>query len=133
MDIQKLFDAISESNRSVRSGYHVTLGAAIETLKGVAPDVEVVTEDGSGVGRPRSYRGYYSDLSLEEVQASTAGGLLKELQAALGNTFEGYKGGDFTMAEDTPLWLAPYGCTGPAIVGMDKQDGKIIIRCRDVD
>jgi hypothetical protein len=33
------------------------------------------------------------------------------LKEAIGKTFTGYKGGDYTMSKNTPVWLAEYGCS----------------------
>lgn len=37
-----------------------------------------------------------------------AGQFLEMLKEAVGKTYEGYKGGDFEMTEDTPMWVANY-------------------------
>ena len=37
---------------------------------------------------------------------------LKVLKEAVGKTFTGYKGGDFLMGKNTPVWLAEYGDSG---------------------
>ena len=37
------------------------------------------------------------------------------LEDAIGETFTGYKGGEFKMDGDTPVYYAPYGSTGPEI------------------
>lgn len=36
---------------------------------------------------------------------------IKVLKKAQGKTFTGYKGGDFKMSKNTPVWLAEYGTT----------------------
>ncbi len=43
----------------------------------------------------------------------------------LGRTLEGYKGGEFMMGRNTPLWLAEWGRCGPAILGLS-DDGHVI-------
>jgi hypothetical protein len=84
----------------------------------------------AGPESPHSYRGYYSDLAFSAGHKRTAGAWLRELESCLGSTFTGYKGGDFTMREDTPLWAAFYGCCGRAIIDLTpagilitKEDG----------
>lgn len=123
-DLQRLFDAVSMSQQETRSGYHVTLGKLISALSTANPNLIVLAVDEAGkqsaVSRFTSYRGYYSDLALTPTDDAplTVSTLLMQAKAALGATFEGYKGGDYIMGERTPLWFAEYGNTGPAIVGI---------------
>jgi hypothetical protein len=88
---------------------------------------------GSPAG-PHSYRGYYSDLSFGQSGAPvTVAEFLSDLTKSLGRTFEGYKGGDYVMGDETPLWVAPYGCTGPAIMGARINGEKLILETREID
>lgn len=130
MDMQALMDMIADSGRRTRSYYHLTLGRAIKKLGEIAPGTPITALAG-GVEHPHSYRGYYSDLALEpSPQTSTCGELLMLLQSALGQTFDGYKGGDFVMGPETPLWLASYGCGGLAITDLVIQDGAAVLVTR---
>lgn len=45
-------------------------------------------------------------------------------RAAMGEVFEGYKGGDFQMGRNTPVWLASYGCSGEKIMAI-REDGAL--------
>ena len=45
---------------------------------------------------------------------ATISDMLNYAKSAMGNTFEGYKGGEYTMGEDTPCWISPYGESGKA-------------------
>lgn len=92
----------------VREG--MPLGELIERLEGCA-DRKVRL----GFGKPHSYRGYYEDLAFEPVRNTTVGAMLKAAKGALEKTFEGYKGGDFTMTKDTHCWIAEWGGTGEPI------------------
>lgn len=58
-----------------------------------------------------SYRGYYSDLALgyQEYVDVYVKDVLASLKEALGKTYQGYKGGEFLMDEDTPVWVGTYG------------------------
>ena len=68
---------------------------------------------------PHSYRGYYSDLAFKRGEGvREAGGLLADCKAAMGEVFEGYKGGSFVMGALTPLWVAPYGCCGQKLMAV---------------
>ena len=71
-----------------------------------------------------SYRGYYDQLALgykensfqQELKISQ---VLEYCEKAIGKTFTGWKGGEYVMDEDTPLWVANSGETGStAIVGV---------------
>lgn len=138
MDFQKMFDMMSAQARQTRSLYHVTLGALIDALKDVDLDMQVLVRSKDGVdtfpGRFSSYRGYYADLSLSEgSEPMTVDTLLSQAEVALGSTFEGYKGGDFVMGHDTPLWFAEYGCCGPAIIDAYAGDGFFLLITKDLD
>ena len=88
---------------------------------------------GNAPGDLISYRGYYSDLAFEPGdRCVTVKELLERANEANGDTFTGYKGGDFVMGDDTPLWAAPYGSTGLAIVDIKCGDDVELI-CKNLD
>lgn len=134
MDIQKLMNVMSDSARGTRSNYHLTLGEAIKYLSDLPDNIVVTVDVGGSLNNPHSYRGYYSDLSFEPTNGMvTSGEFLSMLQSSLDKTFEGYKGGDFVMSENTPLWFSGYGNTGRAIMDIKLKDGELIIDTKDVD
>ena len=63
-------------------------------------------------GRFASYRGDYGSLALEcksEFDAlPTVSEMVISLRACVNKTFTGYKGGSFTMREETKIWIANY-------------------------
>ena len=67
-----------------------------------------------------SYRGYYSDLSidytLDEYSGLSCGQLLEKAKECVGKVFQGYKGGDFKMTKHSVIWLANYSRTPEAIL-----------------
>lgn len=73
---------------------------------------------------PDSYLEYYDQIALgigqdysDDPRVIT---VLRWCQAAVGKTYQGWKGGDYVMFRDTPLWAAIPGCGGGrAIVGRD--------------
>ena len=89
----------------------MTLGELIAALEKLNPELEVPL----GFGEPHSYRGDYYDLAFEPKRNVTVGEMLADAKSALGTTYQGYKGGDFTMNEWTTCWLAEYGSTGETI------------------
>ncbi len=114
-NMQERLDRLSEQWRAERSQTQMTIGKAIEALEGFAPDKPLETP----LGKPDSYRGYYSDLAFPAGQEiTTVGELGLALLAAKGGTYIGYKGGEFVMSDDTPLWFAPYGACGPKIMDL---------------
>ena len=132
-DIQALFDAISDSARRSRSDYHLTLGTLTATLETLPPETPVEFDDGSPVGEEDSYRGYYADLAFASgKKPSTAADVLAACQRAATETYMGYKGGDFTYDERTPLWRGEYGCCGPAIVAAEVCAGKLTLLTKDI-
>lgn len=72
--------------------------AALETL-------DPATKVRDGFGRPHSYRGDYQDLAFEPVNDTTIGAMLAAARSALDATYEGWKGGEYTMDESSCCWL----------------------------
>lgn len=100
-----------------------TLGSLIDELEKCRPSAEVQFD--FCYLRPTkvaSYRGYYDHLAIGWTEKSYGPEhhwipvpmLLVELKDAVGKSFEGYKGGDYTMTRDTPVWVA----NGARVVGM---------------
>jgi hypothetical protein len=86
-----------------------------------------------------SYRGYYDHLAMgwSADGAPKVADLLGRLREALGAVFTGYKGGEFRMDADTPMWVANYGRSdSTAIIGISECDYWAFIetaRCEDWD
>jgi hypothetical protein len=135
MDLQKLMDMISEQGRDARQKYMLSLGDFIETLSNAPHDSLVFlststsSEPSATMPEFNSYRGYYHDIALEPWNGTlTVEQLLSAANDACGRTFEGYKGGDFTMDADTPLWIANYGsASGIAIRYIDVRGSSVTI------
>ena len=87
----------------------MNLKELIEQLSDMSPDATVP----HGFGAPMSYRGYYDEVAFEPEENARIGDMLQHAKTALGATFTGYKGGEFTMHEDTPCWIAEYGQSSP--------------------
>jgi hypothetical protein len=105
MSIQDYFDQLAKE----RAASQMTLGAFIDTLKELPQDAKILASNGFGIGKPSSYRGYYEDLAFRPTGNYTVKQVLDFALNALGKTFEGYKGGNYTMHLNTPLWLSGYG------------------------
>lgn len=112
-DIQKLVNVISDAGLYERKKYHLTLGRLIDNLMDFPVNLPVKFSNGGYPGSFGSYRGYYSDMYIDsDGDPINVGEFIKVVHSKmLGQTFEGYKGGDYKMGEDTPLWHAEYGLT----------------------
>lgn len=88
-------------------------GKGYDELKQIYPDLywdSYTDPHRSGVGHIHSWRGVYSQLALEpSKEIRTVSDTFAELQDTMGRKLEGYKGGDFLMAEDTLVWCSEYG------------------------
>ena len=59
----------------------------------------------SGFHNPHSYRGDSMDLAFELKANVSVAEMLASAREALGTTYQGWKGGDYTMSEYTYVWL----------------------------
>jgi hypothetical protein len=128
----------------------VSLGSLIEALSKIENKEADVQFDFCYL-RPTkvgSYRGYYDHLALgwsDESVTDKDGkflrhwpsvqSLIDELKAAIGRTFEGWKGGDYRMTEETPVWVAnrgESGGTGIIEIGVE-GDHTVLLVTRKVD
>ena len=119
MDIQAMINAKSKQWQEERADSQMTLGELIDFLKAQPADKKI-----TGFGAANSYRGYYSDLAFEpSKEEKTVGNFLDHCKSAMGQVFEGYKGGGFVMGRNTPLWIAFYGECGPRLMDVTEVDG----------
>ncbi len=134
-DMQKLVDAMGADLRETRSGYHLTLGGAIEQLAKF-PNRYVVTFDETNLSphEEMSYRGYYSDLAFTEIdEPKTVEAFAHQLGAALDQEYTGYKGGEFRMNASTPLWVSEYGdASDIALMSMHVAEDRVVIVTKKV-
>lgn len=108
----------------------MTLGQLIDALErkdhAMGVQFSFVSMVPTGV---HSYRGYYDQLAIgyeERYPKPTVGELLATLKDADGQTFTGYKGGDYTMDRSTAVWVANNGETGGTAI-IDVIDGEYAI------
>lgn len=120
MNLQEMFDAMSAAWMRERAETQMTLGKLIAALEAMQADADI-----AGLVDPHSYRGYYSDLAFVPVEGVVkAGELLQSCKAAMGREFIGYKGGEFLMGENTPVWVAHYGSCGLRLMAIN-SDGSL--------
>lgn len=151
MSIQLLVNSINYTSREGRSKYHLTLGKLIKYLEPYKEsDIPLVLSDDhtKTITYPHSYRGYYSDLAYEVVKRDSLNtGLVTDLydriSGSLNSKYTGWKGGEFKMNEDTPLWLVTaQGMStvkkgdkyvDTAIVDIYRMDKWIILKTKNVN
>lgn len=84
-----------------------------------------------------SYRGYYEQLAIgysDEATAPEVGDFLEELKGAVGQDYYGYKGGVYTMTENTPVWVdRPRNASGTGVVGVRDNGYQVIIETANID
>lgn len=114
------------------------LGEIIDTLEQFDPTVKVRFSDGSIPGVFMSWRGSYDQLTLAPADESdklpTVGKLLAAAREADGRTFTGYKGGDFLMDRETPVWADDYSRSDHNIIaGVSVVDGEVVLNKVNVE
>lgn len=85
------------------------LGEVIKRLEEIENKAAVLP---LGLARPHSYRGYYECLAFEPTKNVTAADMLVSARAAIDETYEGWKGGDFKMGLNTECYWSFVGDTG---------------------
>ena len=82
-----------------------------------------------------SWRGIYAELALNfvsdhysENKQLTVTEFYNLLKSAIGKVFVGYKGGEFIMNKNTPVWVANYGHSGnTAVIDIIDNEYAVII------
>ncbi len=125
------------------------LGELIERLEAFPhQDAIVRFSDGRKPYEFHSWRGDYAQLTLSEGYGNietfdgvpspkwpvTVGELLIKATRAVGAKFQGWKGGDFTMSVDSPVWADEPGCCDCyAIVGWRTgDDGTMVLEIMEI-
>ena len=150
MDLQAIVNTMNEQTSDTRAGYHLTYGQLVDILK-TAPKTAKLDKRVLGIGSWRGsyieialytndtglycqdgeYTGAYKDIEdwekthaieVEELPTN-ANELGTLLESIIGKDFIGYKGGNFTISRNKPLWLEEDDSTsnGVAILGLDKD------------
>lgn len=106
-----------------------TVGELISHLEKMDQSEPLAFCNGLYPGDFWSYRGYYEDLAIGvTTYPVTVAEFLKKLKDQIGEKHDGWKGGTYTVKEDTALWVAAeHRDTGPAITGLKEQNGWVKI------
>jgi len=114
MDMQLFINGLASQWQKERAETQLTLKGLINRLSELNQDLEV-----DGINQAHSYRGYYHDLAFElSGTKRKVSDILADVIACKGETFVGYKGGDFDMTNNTPVWIAEYGDIGMKIISV---------------
>lgn len=111
----------------------ILLGELIEHFKACNRDAEVRFDfcflTPSGLD---SYRGYYDHLAIgwtADCQTWNVANMIELLESAIGSTYTGWKGGEYTMDQLTPVWADnPGQASSTAITGVDNRGYRVIIK-----
>lgn len=118
--LQAVFDSYLKESANQRAKTQMTLGDLIQRLQQLPEDTKIYFTE------PHSYRGYYSDLAFEPTQESISPQeALNLCYSVRGTVLCGYKGGDFPMHDNVPVWIAYHGCTGVKLIDIN-DDGAFI-------
>lgn len=142
-------------NKTIR-----TLRELRETLLAQPLDAKVLL-DGKPPTALSSWRGVYAELAVERSKSrheqtktipghsstyydsacpkvqikadATVGDFIEALNLADGETFEGYKGGHYTMGGDTDIWVSEYGAASHVrVMAARLADGVVHLDLIDV-
>ena len=100
----------------------MTYGSLLKRLHELDPHISV------GVSRPHSYRGYYYHLAVEPLP-EPAYSVIKALEDM--TILRGYKGGEYYITLDTPVWVSEYGTASGHMLVAINDDGSIETREED--
>jgi hypothetical protein len=118
VDMQTMLNNMMAAHREKRMARsaQLTLGELTTKLDAIHDKSKPVRFDFGGCV-PRdfdSWRGSYAELALEFDTSApqTIAELLDLCREATASIFTGYKGGDYRMSRQTPVWVANYGRSG---------------------
>jgi len=123
MDAQKFFDTVVAAGRHNRlqSSPQLTLNEIILKLKACngkcnnGEEKQVYYDFCDFYPETlHSWRGSYSELATSYTdedwsKAPTISKCISMFEDAIGKTYTGYKGGEYTMNKNTPVWVSNYG------------------------
>lgn len=116
----------------------IGLGELYSQLLGMPEQAQVVVEY-YGVpvwaGYLSSYRGYYEDLSFDLDGQTTVAEVLDQIVDLLdGESYEGYKGGEYCAHYDTLVWASQYAdCSGVGVTGVELIGDRVYLTTVDTN
>ena len=129
--IKEMLSMISDVRKS--SAGNLTIGDMYTKLSQFDESEKVVFSNGDFFdGDFDSYRGYYEDLYIGRSDKDEGFDTVGQIKAALDKALDvgvmhGYKGGEFSISDNTLVWFSSYGDCGDMIVDVQKINGDIFI------
>ncbi len=138
-NMQALIDGWAIERQRIRAKKMMTLGKLIGRLKQMPQDRPIVFDFDLSMSplSLMSYRGYYCDLSVDRSEPGsvvTVESFLEICKDAMGRVFTGYKGGEFLMGENTPIWISEYGLNetlGFESIDFDEDSYLVVIKTKE--
>ncbi len=116
MDMMKAINAQMKADRQdkLAASPQLTLGELILNLEAIGDKSKPLALDfGAFPEKVGSWRGIYAELSIRYgANPTSVSYFLENLKDAVGKEFTGWKGGEFTMSRQTPMWVANSGESG---------------------
>jgi len=105
----------------------LTIAELVEQLSSFPSDKQI-----DALECAHSYRGYYDDIAFESNgRKQPANEVMNYVISCIGQQFEGYKGGTYTMDKNTHVWLSTEGlASGNKLTGYTMK-GEVV--CENVD
>jgi hypothetical protein len=87
-----------------------------------------------------SYRGYYEQLAIEyrsglgrHEKPPTVDDFTTALRGKVFDTVQGYKGGTYTIQNNTPVWVSQWGeCSDSAVSSVERRDDAVVVLTEQV-
>ena len=131
MNVESILSMVSDIRKS--SAGNLTIESMLDKLSQHDNSDTITFSNGEFLdGSFGSYRGYYEDLSIGYSDKDQGFNTVKDLKDILNKALDkgimyGYKGGEFSIDEDTLVWLAGYSDLGDMIVGVAEVNGDVMI------
>lgn len=135
--LRKYLREEAQKNRDsiIESSGQWTLGQLRDSLIKAPPTFLLYFSDGRGVGYFDRWRGIYSEIAICPIEPSQTHTVQTQMELAIqsiGRTFTGYKGGDYTMTRETPVWVSPHGqADSYMVVGFEVLEDCVIIQIKE--
>jgi hypothetical protein len=143
MDLQAHIESIlkEDRNKTFSQSDQMSLGQIISECKAIQSK-GYKCHDGSHPGvsfdfecaRPThfdSWRGIYAELAIGfsfDGAYPELPDFIRMAELAVEETFDGYKGGEYTMSRDTPVWVANWGNSGStAVIGVKDCGWQVVL------
>lgn len=138
--MQELFNMmVKQAKNEGLSGFGIIwLGDLYSQLAEMPAEAPVAVEyyrDTVWAGELSSYRGYYEDLSFDLGGRTLVSDVLEQIDNYLGGeSYEGYKGGEYYAHDATLVWVSEYGnASGIGVTGAELRDGTVFLATVDTN